>query len=91
MLEFILADQLVDLLPLIQASSAQEWQFQVSIVTGHIGRSTGRSTPQPYYRQLVAKNGNFRFLLLELTCNMDVRAHIGRSTGRSTPTPTTGI
>ena len=26
-------------------SSGQEWQFQVSIVTAHISRSTGRSTP----------------------------------------------
>ena len=30
----------------------------------HIGRSTGRSTPQDWH--LVAKNGNFRFLLLQL-------------------------
>ena len=29
----------------------------------HIGRSTGISTP--WERHLVAKNGNFRFLLLE--------------------------
>ena len=46
MLEFILADQLVDLPPQVEASSGQEWQFQISIVTAHIGRSTGRSTPQ---------------------------------------------
>ena len=33
-------------------------------VTAHIGRSTGRSTPQ--YWHLVVKNGNFTFLLWEL-------------------------
>ena len=40
MLEFTLAD-----LPPILLSSGQEWQFQVSIVTAHISRSTGSSTP----------------------------------------------
>ena len=44
LLEFILADQLADL-PLVQASSGQEWQFHISTVRAHIGRSTGRSTP----------------------------------------------
>ena len=32
--------------PRVEASSGQEWQFQISIVKAHIGRSTGRSTPQ---------------------------------------------
>ena len=54
--------------PLGEASSGQEWEFQISTMRVHIGRSTGRSTsPQTH---LVAKNGDFRFLLL---------VHIGRS------------
>ena len=44
MLEFTLADQVADL-PLILTSSGQEWQFQVSIVTPHRSRLTGRSIP----------------------------------------------
>ena len=52
--------------PPVEASSGQEWQFQISIVTGHIGRSTGRSTPTPWQRHLVAKNGNFILLLLKV-------------------------
>ena len=46
------------------ASSGQEWQFHICTVRAHIGRSTGRSTPQ--YWHLVVKNGDFTFLLLEL-------------------------
>ena len=46
MLEFILADQLADVSPHLQASHGQEWQFQIAIVTAHIERATGRSTPQ---------------------------------------------
>ena len=46
MLEFILADQLADLTPPQLASSGQGWQFYISTVTVHIGRSTGRSTPK---------------------------------------------
>ena len=30
-----------------RSASAYEWQFHLSIVTAHIGRSTGRSTPSP--------------------------------------------
>ena len=48
LLELILADQLADqvaYLPPILASSGQEWQFYISTVRVHIGRSTGRSTP----------------------------------------------
>ena len=64
MLELILADQLADLpLPFL-ASHGQEWQFHISIVRVHIGRSTGRSTPCKYWH-LVVKNGNFTFLLLK--------------------------
>ena len=42
----ILVDQLANLSP-VEASSGQEWQFQISIVKAHIGRSTGRSKPPP--------------------------------------------
>ena len=40
---------------------ASDWQFQIFTVQAHLGRSTGRSTPQ--YWHLVVKNGN---LLVEL-------------------------
>ena len=40
-----LADLLADKPPMVNASSGQECQFQISIVKSHIGRSTGRSTP----------------------------------------------
>ena len=63
MLELILADQLADVLPLV-GSSGQEWQYDISTVRTHIGRSSGRSTPQQWH--LVVKNGNMTFLLLEL-------------------------
>ena len=46
LLELILADQLADLcLHPVEASSGQEWQFYISTVRTHIGRSTGKSTP----------------------------------------------
>ena len=44
LLELILADQLPDL-PLVEASSGQEWQFYISTIRVHIGRLTGRYTP----------------------------------------------
>ena len=44
LLELILTDQLADLLPPVVASSGPEWQFHISTVKAHIGRSTGRST-----------------------------------------------
>ena len=50
-----MADQLADLPP-VEASSGQEWQYEISTVRAHIGRSTGRSV----------KNGDMTFLLLEL-------------------------
>ena len=45
LLKLIQADQVPDLLPPVQASSVKEWQFQISIVKVHIGRSSTRSTP----------------------------------------------
>ena len=43
LLELILADQLADLsAPLEEASSGQEWQYEISTVSAHISRSTGR-------------------------------------------------
>ena len=47
--------------PLVEASGGQEWQFQISTVRAHIGRSTGRPTPHRG-----ANSGTCRFLLLEL-------------------------
>ena len=68
LLELILVDQLADLLPLVVASRGQEWQFYISTVRGHIGRSTGRSTPP-----VVASSGKeWQFHI------STVRAHIGR-------------
>ena len=63
LLVLILADKLEDLPP-VEASSVQEWQQDISTVRAYIGRSTGRSTPQ--WTDLMVKNGNFRFLLLQL-------------------------
>ena len=57
------ADQVADLTPVVP-SSGQEWQYDISSVRAHIGRSTGRSTPR--YSYLVVKNGDMTFLLLEL-------------------------
>ena len=58
--ELILPDQLADLNPLVQASSGEEWQYEISTVRVHIGRSTGISSN-------AVKISNFTFLLLELT------------------------
>ena len=45
LLELILTDQKADLPnPPVEASRGKEWQFEISTVTAHIGRSTGRST-----------------------------------------------
>ena len=69
---------LADIPPL--TSSDHEWQFQVSIVTAHINRSTGRSTPphtnvlwDKYYEMYLAaildstrKGGNFLLFLNNL-------------------------
>ena len=47
-----------------RSASGSEWHFQIFTVQAHIGRWSGRSTPQ--YWHLVVKNGNFTFLLLQL-------------------------
>ena len=54
LLELILAEQVADLYPTVEASSGQEWQLHISTVRAHIGRSTGRSIPQ--YRHLMVNN-----------------------------------
>ena len=77
LLELMLADQVADLTP-PEASSGQEWQFHISTVRAHIGRSTGRSSPP--YRHLVVRNGNMRLLLLELIL-ADQLAGLPPSTG----------
>ena len=33
-------------IPMVMASSVQEWQFHISTVRAHIGRSSDSSTPQ---------------------------------------------
>ena len=64
--------------PPVVASSGQEWQFHISTVRGHIGRSSGRCGQHGSFTILLlefiladqvadlVKNGNFTFLLLEL-------------------------
>ena len=55
--------------PLVVASSGQEWQYDISTVRAHTGRSTGRSNPPP----VVASSGQqWQFHI------HTVRAHIGR-------------
>ena len=44
LLELIVADQLAHL-PLVVASSGQEWQYDISTVRAHIQRPTGISAP----------------------------------------------
>ena len=44
--------KLADLPPSELASSGQEWQFYISAVRVHIGRSIGRSNPQIENRSL---------------------------------------
>ena len=51
LLNLIWADQLAYLTP-IKASSGKEWQFVISIVKAHIGRSSGRSAWHIYPPQL---------------------------------------
>ena len=70
LLEFILADQLRDLPPLWERHLvAKNGNVSaISTIRVHIGRSTGQIYPP--WTHLVARNGDFRFLLL---------VHIGRS------------
>ena len=68
-----MADQLADLSPLL-ASSGQEWQFHISTVRAHIGRSTCRSP------QVLASSGQEWQFHISI-----VRVDNGRSTGRSMP------
>ena len=73
LLELILADQLADLPFLLVVSSGQEWQYEISTVRAHIGRSTGRSSPpvvsssgqEWQYDISTVRYGNGTFLLLE--------------------------
>ena len=60
LLEVILADQLADLPP-IESISSEEWQFYISTIKAHTGRSTGRCIPQLDHLMV-----NFTFLILEL-------------------------
>ena len=62
-MRFILLELIfADLPPPVQTSSGPEWQYEVSFVTAHIGRSTGRYQ----VRHPVVQNGDIRFILLEL-------------------------
>ena len=82
LLELILADQVADLpsSPL-EASSGQEWQYEISTVRVHIVRSPNQewqyeiSTVRASYWQI-----NWQIYITIST----VRAHSGRSSGRST-------
>ena len=47
--------------PPVVASSGQEWQFYISTVRPHIGRSTGRLPPP-----VLPSNGHLTFLLLDI-------------------------
>ena len=64
-----MADQLADLTPQGQTSSVQEWQYEISPVRVHIGRSTGISSSHQEWQFHIST----------------VRAHIDRLTGRFTP------
>ena len=66
--------------PLVLASSGQEWQFYISTVRVHIGRSTGRSSGQEWQFYIsTVRLQEWQFYI------STVRVDIGRSTGRSTP------
>ena len=67
--------------PPVEASNGQEWQFQIAIITGNIGRLTDISMSL-----LKASSGQEWQFQIAI-----VRGHIGRLTGRSTPTPRRGI
>ena len=73
-----MADLLAGLPPPVLASSGQEWQFHISTVRAHIGRSSGRSTGRSTPTVLASSVQEWQFHISA------VRAHIGRSSGRST-------
>ena len=73
MFEPILADQVAYLTPLGQATSGQEWQYEITTVRAHISRSTDISS--------IGQEWQFHI--------SPVGAHIGRSTGRFNPLPRT--
>ena len=58
-----------------ETSNGQEWQFHISTVKAHIGRSPARYTPQVQ----TSSGQEWQFHI------STVRAHIGRLTGRSKP------
>ena len=75
LLQVIQADQLADIPPpQVEACSCQEWQYQTTIVTSHIGRSSGRCTT-------LVEASNAQEWQFQISI---VTGHIGRSTGRST-------
>ena len=57
------------------ASSGQEWQYDISTVRAHVGRSTGISTPPV----VVSSGEEWQYEI------SPVGVHIDGSTGRSTP------
>ena len=63
--------------PPVAPSSGQEWQYDISTVRAHIGRSTGRSNPPV----LLSSGQKWQYDI------STIRAHIGRSTGRFMPPP----
>ena len=60
-------------LPPIEASSGEEWQFKISIVKAHIGRSAWQI--YPLVEASSGKEWQFKISV--------VKGHIGRSSGRS--------
>ena len=58
----------------VEASSGHEWQFYISTVRAHIGRSTSISMPHPVE---TSSSQEWQFHI------STVRAHIGSSTDRS--------
>ena len=71
LLVLILADEVADLHPPVLSLSGQEWQFHISTVRAHIGRSTCRSTPRYLPRRGVlrerpfTREGNYLVSLLQ--------------------------
>ena len=102
LLELILVDLVADLpLPTVVASNGQEWQYEISTVRAHIGRSTGRCTPieacsgwewQFQITTVRAHIGRSKSPQVQASSGQEwqyeistIRTHIGRSPGKSTP------